>query len=154
MAPATDDAAKKRAALEEAFGERRGRFTITRTNITKLVEYFMTTNEKSVAELPLDVSGLLDDDWKVEWCEYAEDAGVAPKAEIGNLLRWIACSPGSAGRSINGENGLDGLNTSVRNLSAFGPARPRHASWTPRKAGETVAPRPSTLCGPHLQTPF
>ena len=87
--------AARRLALQGAFAQRKGRFSLPVSVQVKLVEFFMDETSRSVAELPLDTSSFQDDSWKDEWAEYAKDAGLTLSSDVGSIMRWVSAKPGS-----------------------------------------------------------
>ena len=74
------------AALTGLFESTRGNRKLCAATRAKLIKYFSTENERTVEELPMDVSS---DGWELDWQAICSAADVADVYEARSVVEWI-----------------------------------------------------------------
>ena len=84
------------AAMTATLALKRGRYILTTTQRTRLLEFFSSTG-RTASELSLDmIEVAADGSMAEEWKEYAADAGLTFQSDIAGVVRWATTAPGTA----------------------------------------------------------
>ena len=84
------------AQLKAVFGGTRGAYTLT-PEVAEAATDFFSKKQRRAATLPLDPKAYDNEAFREEWAQYAEDAGLTLKSDIGNLVRWACADDGASG---------------------------------------------------------